>query len=215
METERTIDPSEREFTLASPETLAKFYGERSIEAMAKRENIPERASILGIGKGLSQLADEITFYRADVHWTNVASSDDKVATEPKHNLEFMTWDTTSLTDIFPEESFDNIFVYDDIDEASVESLKALLKNGGTLAYPGEKSAKQFTQTRVTYGEPYLVSVGTEPTVDYRVEQTVGPLSSKPLEYLDELKQKLRFGRMIGAAVLGFVLDLTAEAPKR
>lgn len=160
---------------------IARSFEYASFSAMAQHDRVPNRTRILGVGATVAALGQEFSFFRRDIHWTNVAPEytdpeiQSMVDTDQDDNIEFKTWDLESINDIFPEEHFDRIYCHgDDLANLDHDSLRNLgralvgiLAKGGVIHIAQtddkfiENATYRQTTRNLTYSKPQTVS--TEP----------------------------------------------------
>ncbi|HYH35998.1 MAG TPA: class I SAM-dependent methyltransferase [Candidatus Saccharimonadales bacterium] len=102
--------------TQRGPQTLARFYGFESVEAVA--DSLPQDAAVLDAGAGASRFGHTIAAMRPDVRWTNldVGYLDESVLavlqkTAPE-NVTFVRGSITEAAELLPHSNQDRVFSF-------------------------------------------------------------------------------------------------------
>ena len=189
--------------------------GVKSVETLSQREVIPHGANVLGVGATAAALGKEVTFYRVDVDWTNVAPCYNELVenTGFVDNIDFRLHDFDTFDDIFGDKQFNRIYGYTpdfaDIDnhhrEAMMRSLINLLSDGGqihlALAEPSLINNANYNKAlkKLTYTKPRIIETKidrvplthppseTNEQIINSVQPSISPLSPDSQPFFDAL----------------------------
>lgn len=115
--------------TQRGPETLSRFYGFESAQALA--DSLPDDASVLDAGAGASTFGHGIAGLRPDVRWINldVGYHDSSVLAELQEgapeNLTFLPGSVTRVDELLPDESLDRVFSFWSLNYLSTQWARA------------------------------------------------------------------------------------------